>query len=105
MKMNKNVKVGLGVAVFCIVISMFACSDKSAEIGNNVDQELAEQYPDKAVDPPADGYVAPKGDFESAKELKIKSYQALGLPGKIFPKNAGEIVKKVIYEIIEEKNL
>lgn len=44
-------------------------------------------------------------DFESAKELKIKSYQALGLPGKIFPKNAGEIVKKVIYEIIEEKNL
>lgn len=68
MKMSKNVKVGLGVAIFCIVISMFACSDKSAEIGNNVDQELAEQYPDKAVDPPADEYVAPKGDFESAKE-------------------------------------
>ena len=68
MKMSKDMKVGLGVAIFCIVISMFACSDKSAEIGNNVDQELAEQYTDKAVDPPADEYVAPKGDFESAKE-------------------------------------
>ena len=74
MKMNKNVKVGLGVTIFCLVISMFACSDKSAEIGNTVDQELAEQYLDKAVDPPAeepevkDEYVAPTGDFESAKE-------------------------------------
>lgn len=74
MKMSKSVKVGLGVVVFLLVISMFACSDKSAEIGNNVDQELSEQYPDKAVDPPAeepevkDEYVAPTGDFESAKE-------------------------------------
>ena len=68
MKMSKSVKVGLGVAIFCIVISMFACSDKSAEVGNHIDQELSEQYPDKAVDPPVDEYVAPTGDFESAKE-------------------------------------
>ena len=50
MKMNKNVKVGLGAVIFCLVISMFACSDKSAEIGNTVDQELAEQYPDLMID-------------------------------------------------------
>lgn len=85
MKMSKSVKVGLGVVVFCLVISMFACSDKSAEIGNTVDNELAEQYPDKAVDPPVteeepveeepieDEYVEPSieqnGNFESAKNM------------------------------------
>lgn len=81
MKMSKSVKVGLGALVFCLVISMFACSDKSAEVGNTVDKELAEQYPDKAVDPPVteepeieDEYVEPEyteptGDFESAKAM------------------------------------
>ena len=44
-------------------------------------------------------------DFKTAKKMKLKVYQALGLPGKIFPENAGEIVKKIIYEIIEEKKL
>ena len=75
MKMSKSVKVGLGVVIFCLVVSVFACSDKSAEVGNTVDQGLSEQYPDKAVDPPVteepevkDEYVAPTGDFESAKE-------------------------------------
>ena len=93
MKMNKNVKVGLGVAIFCLVISMFACSDKSAEIGNTVDQELAEQYPDKAVDPPVteepeieDEYVEPNyteptsGNFEEAKQV-IDDLCMEALPG------------------------
>jgi len=44
-------------------------------------------------------------DFEAAKKMKLKVHQALGLPGKIFPENAGEIVKKIIYEIIKEKKL
>ena len=93
MKMNKNVKVGLGVAIFCIVISMFACSDKSAEISNNIDQELSEQYPDKAVDPPVteepeieDEYVEPNyteptsGNFEEAKQV-IDDLCMEALPG------------------------
>ena len=93
MKMNKNVKVGLGAVIFCLVISMFACSDKSAEIGNTVDQELAEQYPDKAVDPPVteepeieDEYVEPNyteptsGNFEEAKQV-IDDLCMEALPG------------------------
>ena len=88
MKMSKSVKVGIGVAIFCIVISMIACSDKSAEIGNTVDQELAEQYPDKAVDPPVteepdieDGYVEPtSGNFEEAKQV-IDDLCRQALPG------------------------
>lgn len=40
-----------------------------------------------------------------AKKLEINSIQALGLPGKYFPKTAGEIIKTVIYKIIEEENL
>lgn len=44
-------------------------------------------------------------DFKTAKKMKLKVHQALGLPGKIFPENSGEIVKKIIYEIIEEKKL
>ena len=93
MKMNKSVKVGLGAVIFCLVISMFACSDKSAEIGNTVDQELAEQYPDKAVDPPVteepeieDEYVEPNyteptsGNFEEAKQV-IDDLCMEALPG------------------------
>ena len=44
-------------------------------------------------------------DKESAEKLKIRTIQALGLPGKLFPKTAGEITKKIIYKIIEEENL
>ena len=93
MKMSKSVKVGLGAVIFCLVISMFACSDKSAEIGNTVDQELAEQYPDKAVDPPVteepeieDEYVEPNyteptsGNFEEAKQV-IDDLCMEALPG------------------------
>lgn len=92
MKMSKSVKVGLGAVIFCLVISMFACSDKSAEVGNTVDKELAEQYPDKAVDPPVteepeieDEYVEPEyteptGDFESAKAM-IDNICTSSLPG------------------------
>ena len=93
MKMNKNVKVGLGVTIFCcLIISIFAFSDKSAKIGNNIDQELAEQYPDKAVDPPVTeepeiedeyvepSYTEPTGDFEEAKEM-IDNLCMSALPG------------------------
>ena len=93
MKMSKNVKGGLGVAIFCcLIISIFAFSDKSAKIGNNIDQELAEQYPDKAVDPPVTeepeiedeyvepSYTEPTGDFEEAKEM-IDNLCMSALPG------------------------
>lgn len=44
-------------------------------------------------------------DKAYAKKLGINSIQALGLPGKYFPKTAGKIIKTVIYKIIEEENL
>lgn len=44
-------------------------------------------------------------DKVSAEKLGIKVIHALGLPGKYFPKTAGEIIKTVIYKIIEEENL
>lgn len=47
---------------------------------------------------------APGGvDIEAATRLGIKSIQALSLPGKVAPKKAGEIIKKTIYNIIEEE--
>lgn len=42
-------------------------------------------------------------DFEAAERLKIKTIQALGLPGKVAPKTAGEIIKNTIYNMIEEE--
>lgn len=44
-------------------------------------------------------------DKKSAEKLGIKSVHALGLPGKFFPKTSGEIIKKIIYKIIEEEHL
>ena len=40
-----------------------------------------------------------------AKQFKIKVISALGLPGKHFPKTAGEIIANIIYKMIEEDNL
>ena len=93
MKMNKSVKVGLGLAIFCCLVTVLCViSDKSAKIGNNIDQELAEQYPDKAVDPPVTeepeiedeyvepSYTEPTGDFEEAKEM-IDNLCMSALPG------------------------
>lgn len=93
MKMSKNVKVGLGVAIFCcLIISIFAFSDKIAENDRTVDQELAEQYPTEEVDPPVTeepeiedeyvepSYTEPAGDFEEAKEM-IDNLCISALPG------------------------
>lgn len=41
-------------------------------------------------------------DFENAKDMGIKVIWALGLPGKVAPKTAAEIIKQSIYNIIEE---
>ncbi|CAK7058944.1 dipicolinate synthase subunit DpsA [Tissierella sp.] len=41
-------------------------------------------------------------DFEKSKELGIKTVWALGLPGKVAPMTAAEIMKDTIYNIIEE---
>ncbi len=41
-------------------------------------------------------------DFESAALLNIKTIRALALPGKVAPKTAGEIIKKIIYRLIKE---
>lgn len=41
-------------------------------------------------------------DFEKAKELKIKTVWALGLPGKVAPSTAAKIMKDTIYNIIQE---
>lgn len=47
---------------------------------------------------------APGGvDSEAATRLGIKSIQALSLPGKVAPNKSGEIIKKTIYNIIEEE--
>ena len=49
---------------------------------------------------------APGGvDKPFAEQLGIKVISALGLPGKHFPKTAGEIISNVIYRIIKEENL
>lgn len=44
-------------------------------------------------------------DFEFAEFLGIKAIHALGLPGKISPARAGEIIKRTIYNMIEEERL
>ena len=41
-------------------------------------------------------------DFEAAKKLGLNAIQALGLPGKVAPKTAGEIIKNTVYNMIEE---
>ncbi len=44
-------------------------------------------------------------DKIAAKNLDIKIIHALGIPGKYFPKNSGEIIADVIYKTIKEENL
>lgn len=44
-------------------------------------------------------------DKTSAKKMNIKIFHELGIPGKYFPKSAGEITKKTIYQIITEENI
>jgi dipicolinate synthase subunit A len=41
-------------------------------------------------------------DFKAADSLGIKAIQALALPGKTFPKSAGEIMESTILGILEE---
>lgn len=49
---------------------------------------------------------APGGiDFDQAQKLGIKVIHALSLPGKVAPKEAGEIIKRSIYNIIEEDGI
>lgn len=44
-------------------------------------------------------------DVDLAEFLDIKVIHALGLPGKFSPKTSGEIIKKIIYKILEEEKL
>lgn len=39
------------------------------------------------------------------EKLGIKLVRALGIPGKIFPESAGEVLVKTVYKIISEENL
>lgn len=41
-------------------------------------------------------------DFEAARGFNIDAVRALSLPGKCAPKTAGEIIKKTVFNIIEE---
>ena len=41
-------------------------------------------------------------DFPSAGELGIPTVHALSLPGKVAPKASGEIIKNIIYSVMEE---
>lgn len=41
-------------------------------------------------------------DFQKSKELGIKTVWALGLPGKVAPVTAAEIMKETVYNILEE---
>ncbi len=44
-------------------------------------------------------------DMEAARECKIKTVAALSLPGKTAPEAAGEIIKNIIYNIINETSV
>lgn len=44
-------------------------------------------------------------DLDAAQSIGIKAIHALGLPGRFSPMTSGEIVKKIIYKIIEEEKL
>ncbi len=47
---------------------------------------------------------APGGfDFKAAEAFGLKTKWALGLPGKIAPLTAGDIIRRTIYNIIEEE--
>lgn len=41
-------------------------------------------------------------DFEAARKFGLDAVRALSLPGKCAPKSAGEIIKKTVFNIIEE---
>lgn len=41
-------------------------------------------------------------DFQAAKELGIRAFHELSLPGRVAPVTAGKAMKKTIYNIIEE---
>ncbi|NMA67102.1 MAG: dipicolinate synthase subunit DpsA [Clostridiaceae bacterium] len=42
-------------------------------------------------------------DFDAAKALNFKYNWALGLPGKVAPLTAGDIIRKTVYNIVEEE--
>ncbi len=42
-------------------------------------------------------------DFEAAKELGIKTEHALGLPGKVAPKTAGDYMKRIILKTLAHR--
>ena len=44
-------------------------------------------------------------DFEAARELGIKALPAPGLPGKVAPVTAGEIIKHTLYNILSESGV
>jgi dipicolinate synthase subunit A len=67
-----------------------------------LDKEILSEVESEAVI--IDLASAPGGtDFEVAGELGIKALLSLGLPGKVAPKTAGQILAKVIPELIMEE--
>lgn len=44
-------------------------------------------------------------DFEYAAKRRIRTIHALSLPGKVAPVGAAQIIQKVIYNILHEKNM
>lgn len=44
-------------------------------------------------------------DFEYAAQRRIRTIHALSLPGKVAPAGAAQIIQKVIYNILHEKNM
>ncbi|MBS5570920.1 MAG: dipicolinate synthase subunit DpsA [Clostridiales bacterium] len=44
-------------------------------------------------------------DFEYAAKRRIRTIHALSLPGKVAPAGAAQIIQKVIYNILHEKNM
>lgn len=42
-------------------------------------------------------------DFEAAKRLHLKAIHALGIPGKIAPRTAGEIIGKILMELLKNE--
>ncbi|MFR1518911.1 MAG: dipicolinate synthase subunit DpsA [Clostridia bacterium] len=44
-------------------------------------------------------------DFEYAAMRRIRTIHALSLPGKVAPSGAAQIIQKVIYNILHEKNM
>ena len=83
---------------------------KAAKAAKNEISQLTEEQKNAALCAMADALVtetdailqANLADMEAAKDLGVKVIWALGLPGKVAPVTAGNIIKETICNILGE---